>query len=79
MIFSAPPTIAEMEEGRTKGKGVDSLRGKYAGDEKELPRMTRGVLRVLDTGFRLVVWALRLLVELLASVILTVSACAQRA
>ena len=79
MTFSAPPTIAEMEEGRTKGKGADSLLEKYAGDEKELPRATRGVLRVLDCGFRLIVWVLGLLVEMLASVVLTISACAQRA
>lgn len=79
MTFSAPPTIAEMEEGRTKGKGAESLLEKYAGDERELPRATRGVLRVLDCGFRIVVWALGLLVELLARVVLTVSACAQRA
>jgi len=79
MTFSPPPTVAEMEEGRTKGEAAGSLLEKYAGDKKELPRMTRGALRVLDTAFRIVVWALGLLVELLASVVLTVSACAQRA
>lgn len=79
MTFSPPPTIAEMEEGRAKGEEAGSLLEKYAGDKKELPRMTRGALRVLDAGFRIVVWASGLVVDLLASVVLTVSACAQRA
>ncbi len=75
LSFSAPPTIAEMEEGRGK---VDFWE-KYADGERELPTATRGVLRVLFGGLRVVVWALTLLVGLLAKLVVGASAVVQRA
>jgi len=72
--FSAPPTIAEVEEGR----GKLDLMEKYVGG-KELPQTTRGVLKLLFWAFRLVVWALTVSVNLLAKVVVGVSALAQKA
>ena len=82
--FSAPPTIAEGEDGRSKIKsktgtktGTDLLENYMGG--RELPKTTAGLLKLLFWALRIVVWALTLGFRGLARVVLAVSAVAQRA
>lgn len=83
-IFSAPPTIADVEQVRgidgwkLGSKSKSNVIQKYT-EDKRLPKTTRGVLKVISWTFMVLVWVLTLLVEGLAKVVVGVSKVAEKA